>query len=236
MSEQSPISTFESFRQTYWTYYLALEDRLLQTERYCAFSQRNTEAFSIEYLTLLLSTCGEVDSLAKAIGTHFFPKADLNNCTISKWGYYLCQSFPEIDTKVLQFKNGMQLKPFDSWQQTTATNKKGQTIYVKAPGSKRLQWWADYNKVKHSRASIDPDRGLANYEKANQGNVIKAIGALFLLNRLMMQRLDADAYQAIKRSKLFKLCNSPDETVTFICYGSKGVPLQITHKAPRARI
>ena len=53
MSEQSPISTFESFRQTYWTYYLALEDRLLQTERYCAFSQRNTEAFSIEYLTLL---------------------------------------------------------------------------------------------------------------------------------------------------------------------------------------
>lgn len=190
MSEQSPISTFESFRQTYWTYYLALEDRLLQTERCCAFSQRNTEAFSIEYLTLLLSTCGEVDSLAKAIGTHFFPEVDLNNCTISKWGYYLCQSFPEIDTKVLQFKNGMQLKPFDSWQQTTAINKKGQTIYVKAPGSKRLQWWADYNTVKHSRASIDPDRGLANYEKANQGNVIKAMGALFLLNRLMMDRVE----------------------------------------------
>lgn len=178
-----------------------------------------------------MSTCGEVDSLAKAIGTHFFPEADLNNCTISKWGYYLCQSFPGIDTKVLQFKNGMQVKPFDSWQQTIATNKKGQTIYVKAPGSKRLQWWTDYNTVKHSRASIDPDRGLANYEKANQGNVIKAMGALFLLNRLMMQRLDADAYQAIERSKLFKLCNSPDETVTFICYGSKGVPLQITHKA-----
>lgn len=236
MSEQSPISTFESFRQTYWTYYLALEERLLQTERYCAFSLKNTEAFLIEYLTLLLSVCGEIDSLAKAIGTHFFPEADLSSCTISKWGYYLCQSFSGIDTKVLRFKNGRQLKPFDRWQQTTATNKKGQTIYVKAPGSKSLQWWTDYNKVKHSRASIDPVRGLANYEKANQGNVIKAMGALFLLNRFMMQGLDADAYQTIERSKLFKLCDSPDETVSLICYGSEGVPLAITHEAPRARI
>lgn len=236
MSEQSPISTFESFRQTYWTYYLALEERLLQTERYCAFSLKNNEAFSIEYLTLLLSVCGEIDSLAKAIGTHFFPEADLSSCTISKWGYYLCQYFSGIDTKVLQFKNGLQLKPFDRWQQTTATNKKGQTIYVKTPGSKSLQWWTDYNKVKHSKASIDPVRGLANYEKANQGNVIKAMGALFLLNRFMMQGLDADAYQTIERSKLFKLCDSPDETVSFICYGSEGVPLAITHEAPRARI
>lgn len=137
---------------------------------------------------------------------------------------------------MLQFKNGLQFKPFDSWQLTTATNKRGQTIYVKTLGSKSLQWWADYNKVKHSRASIDPDRGLANYEKANQGNIIKSMGALFLLNRLMMQNLNADAYQSIERSKVFKLCNSPDETVTFICYGSKGIPLQITHKAPRARI
>ena len=132
--------------------------------------------------------------------------------------------------------NGMQLKPFDSWQQTTATNKKGRTIYVKAPGSKRLQWWTDYNKVKHSRASIDPDRGLANYEKANQGNLIKSMGALFLLNRLMMQILNADAYQTIERSKLFKLCDSLDETESFICYGSEGVPLAITYEAPRARI
>lgn len=57
------------------------------------------------------------------------------------------------------------------------------------------------------------------------------MGALFLLNRFMMQGLDADAYQTIERSKLFKLCDSPDETVSFICYGSEGVPLAITHEA-----
>ena len=67
------------------------------------------------------------------------------------------------------------------------------------PESKRLTWWADYNKIKHQRTSLDARRGLANYAKANQGTLVKAMGALILLNRLMMRELDRDGYQESER-------------------------------------
>lgn len=236
MEDQQAISSFSAFLQTYWTYYLSLEARLLKTEGYCAFSQKNSTAFSIEYLTLLLATCGEIDSLAKAIGMHHFPEADLAKCQINKWGYYLNEAFPGLKDYVLEVKNGWQFRPFDGWQMASKQNKKGQQIYLKSEDSKILGWWNDYNKVKHSRTSIDPGRGLTNYEKANQNNVIKSMGALFLLNRLMMKELDEDAYQTIDRSKLFKLCDSMDETETSIHYGSEGVPLQSIREGPHAQI
>lgn len=52
----------------------------------------------------------------------------------------------------------------------------------------------------------------------------------------MMKKLNEDAYQTIDRSKLFKLCDSMDETETSIHYGSRGVPLQTIRRGPHARI
>ena len=236
MEDQQTISSFSAYLQTYWTYYLSLESRLSKTESYCAFSQKNSTAFSIEYLTLLLAVCGEIDSLAKAIGMYHFPETDLAKCQINKWGYYLNPAFPDLKDHVLEFKNGYQFRPFGGWQLTIKQNKRGQQIYLNTENSKNPTWWTDYNKVKHSRASIDSSRGLTNYEKANQVNVIESMGALFLLNRLMMKKLNEDAYQTIDRSKLFKLCNSMDETETSIHYGSRGVPLQTIRRGPHARI
>lgn len=66
--------------------------------------------------------------------------------------------------------------------------------------------------------------------------VIESMGALFMLNRLMMEELNEDAYQTIDRSRLFKLCDSMDETETSIHYGSSGFPLQSIREAPHARI
>lgn len=236
MEDQQTISSFSVYLQTYWTYYLSLEARLLKTEGYCAFFSKEFNGISIEYLTLLLATCGEIDSLAKAIGMHRFPEADLAKCQINKWGYYLNEAFPGLKDYVLELKNGWQFRPFNGWQMTTKQNKKGQQIYLKSEDSKNIEWWSDYNKIKHSRTSIDPSRGLTNYEIASQINVIKSMGALFLLNRLMMKELDEDAYQTIDRSKLFKLCDSVDETATSIRYGNSGVPLQSIRKGPHAQI
>ena len=106
MEDQQTISSFSAYLQTYWNYYLSLEGRLLKTENYCAFSQKNSTAFPIEYLTLLLAVCGEIDSLAKAIGMHHFPDVDLAKCQISKWGYYPTKAFPDLKDRVLEFKNG----------------------------------------------------------------------------------------------------------------------------------
>ena len=66
--------------------------------------------------------------------------------------------------------------------------------------------------------------------------VIESLGALFILNRLMMKELNEVAYQTIDRSRLFKLCDSMDETETSIHYGSSGFPIQSIREAPHARI
>ena len=167
---------------------------------------------------------------------YHFPEADLTKSKISKWGYYLNEAFPDLKDYVLEFKNGYQFRPFGGWKLTTKQNKRGQQIYLNAENSKNPTWWTDYNKVKHSRTSIDSSRGLVNYEKANQINVIQSIGALFILNRLMMKELNEDAYQTIDRSRLFKLSDSMDETETSIHYGNSGFPLQSIREAPHARI
>lgn len=74
----------ETYLRSYWDYYLALEGRLLQTERFCAFSERNAGAYSVEYLTLFLAACGEIDALGKEVARRFYPNVDLGQCGINK--------------------------------------------------------------------------------------------------------------------------------------------------------
>lgn len=50
------------------------------------------------------------------------------------------------------------------------------------------------------------------YTNISDAIVIESMGALFILNRLMMKELNEVAYQTIDRSRLFKLCDSMDET------------------------
>lgn len=92
----------EIYLRSYWDYYLALEGRLLQTERFCAFSERNAGAYSVEYLTLFLAACGEIDALGKEVARRFYPNVDLGQCSINKWGYYLCEAFPELGDKSVE--------------------------------------------------------------------------------------------------------------------------------------
>lgn len=74
------------------------------------------------------------------------------------------------------------------------------------------------------------------YTNISDAIVIESMGALFILNRLMMKELNEVAYQTIDRSRLFKLCDSMDETETSIHYGSSGFPIQSIREAPHARI
>lgn len=62
------------------------------------------------------------------------------------------------------------------------------------------------------------------------------MGALFLLNRLMMRELDRDGNQESEHSRLFKICDAADETVTTMIYDSDGYPCQVISEAPSARI
>ena len=193
-----PNYSLDLYCQSYWDYYLAIEERFAHTERYCAFSEQNRDTYSIEYLTLYLASCGEIDSLGKGIVRQLFPNVDLNKCTINKWGYYLGEAFPDLGSKTVEFKGKFKFRPFDGWKQIKSENKNGNAYYKRADNSKPLTWWTDYNSVKHNRVVIDEDTGTGNFEKASQGNILKAIGALFLMNRLMMLKIDKDGYSSIK--------------------------------------
>lgn len=226
---------FRVFVESYWTYYLSLERRFAQTERFCAISKQNAGAYSVEYLTLFLSVCGEIDVLAKEITAINYPDVDLSGCTMKKWGYYLCETFPDIGKRSEEFADRFQFRPFDNWKQILTVGRKGQPVYKRAEDASPLQWWTDYNSVKHSRTTIDATRGITNFEKANQENLLKAIGALFLMNRLMMQRIDPDGYSALERSSLFKLCDSIDETRGYLCWDSQGLPTMQMRPGPKSK-
>ena len=53
------------FRNTYWNYYTQIERDFFSYAPYCEVDEQNTNAFSTRYLQLLLSICGEIDSIFK---------------------------------------------------------------------------------------------------------------------------------------------------------------------------
>ena len=165
-------SDLETYLRSYWDYYLALEGRFAQTERFCAFSRRNAEAYSVEYLMLFLAACDEIDTLGKEMTRRFFPDVELGRCSINKWGYYLCETFPKLGDESVEFAGQFKFKPFGGWRQVVAKGKKDQPVYRRADDSKPLTWWTDYNNVKHNRAVVDEAGGIDNHEKASQGNVL----------------------------------------------------------------
>lgn len=58
--------TFQDLVSQYWKYYLALETRLLETERYVEFDLSNGTVYSMEYMMLFQTICSEIDVVGKA--------------------------------------------------------------------------------------------------------------------------------------------------------------------------
>ena len=215
----------ETFRKTYWEYYLTIENRLLKTAQYVAFDEVNKNAYSIEYLMLYQTICSELDVLGKEISRKFNPSFDLGDQpSITKWGYSIQQVFPDLENKEVLF-NGQGIKPFEHWQSEQYTDKKGSVRYRLAPGKKSLFWWKEYTDVKHARTDLED--GRQNYQKANQRNVIFSLAALYLLERLVMIKLDSTIYGIMERSKLFRIPDRFDEETVHFAYNEQGQPCQI---------
>lgn len=54
-----------TFRNTYWNYYKQLESDFFSYSPYCEIDECNDNAFSVRYLQLYLSICGEIDTICK---------------------------------------------------------------------------------------------------------------------------------------------------------------------------
>lgn len=148
------------FRNLYWNYYLQLENDFFSYSPYCEIDTANNNAFSVKYLQLILSICGEIDSICKTFCKRLDENLDLNTAGIREYIPILQTNYPTFAAETVQVL-GYRYKELQPWKSIA----KG---YVP-------NWWSCYNAVKHHR----DEKG--NYKLANQKNAIEALSALYIL-------------------------------------------------------
>lgn len=196
----------EQFLKSYWSYYLELEEQLIETKRYVEFSTSNNKTYSIEYLKLYQAACSEIDVVGKEIAQKVNPQFKVDwKTNIKKWGYELQQKFGNIKDMHVLFNNEIILQPFKNWEYEKY-RKTNNATDLRIVGKKRdvIKWWSSYNTVKHQRIGLIT--GTKNFTLANQENLILAFSALFLMEKLFIESLmlEENNSLSIENSKLFK--------------------------------
>ena len=203
-----------TFVKNYWSYYLRLESKFLETLNYVEFDKDNFSTFSFEYLNLLLSVCSEIDVVGKMMAheknTSFKEEDKYNN--IYKWWYEIQDNF-DVETKKLEKQETVFLRketliPWIDFRIEKAINKKGSDYFrlAKATKAKTPSWWTAYNHVKHNRTVIDTESKKVNYTEANLENVANAFAGLYVLEKAFMYSIpeyEMDK-ENVNHSKLFE--------------------------------
>lgn len=204
------MDNLHQFIKSYWNYFLELEYQLLETRRFVAFDNANAKTYSIEYLKLYQAVCSEIDVVGKEIAVAMNPSFKIDyNTNIKKWGYEVQQAFPIIKDIQVLFNGEYIIHPFANWeyeQNTTITKKGEQRTTLRIKGNKdTIIWWHNYNDIKHRRIGLV--EGTKNFSLANQGNLIQAFAALFVLESLYITHCSVNNSDHIECSRLFVLHN-----------------------------
>lgn len=191
----------------YWNYYLSLESQFENSRRYVSFDNANYSTYSIEYVQLLQAICSEIDVVGKVIAQYANKDFIVKDANITKWGFEVQKCFEGLDLKTIYFDNTKEIVPFRKWKYKKGPSKKKPIVYFDDT-YKTPQWWLAYNAVKHARTTVDEEEQIQNYKKANLKNVIFALGALYILNMILLQEfagldLDSQKTYSVKESSLF---------------------------------
>ena len=207
--------TFKEARDTYWKYYISLEDEFLLTGRYVEFDYiNNGKTYSMEYLKLFQAICSEVDVvgkiLAKELDDSFTPS---NNTGINEWWFYICEADGGfLDTKCCLFGEHV-LQPWQKYKVVRNPNE-GAKKFILDEKAKTPSWWSDYNSVKHNRTGRF-ERHSINYAKANLRNLFYAFAALYSMEVKLMEttkKNQDDEVSTGMESQLF-----PEELPFYTC-------------------
>lgn len=159
----NPLDVLE-FRNTYWNYYVQLENDFFSYSPYCEIDPCNDNAFSVKYLQLILSVCSEIDSICKTLCKILDENLDLDTAGMYDYMPILNKNYPTFATEKVEILNYKyrDLQPWKSIARGHIPN-----------------WWQCYNEIKHHR---DEQRnGKENYKYANQKNTLEALCALYIL-------------------------------------------------------
>ena len=148
--------TNSELSKNYWRYYLLLEKRFLETEEYVEINTYNFKTFSNGFSMLIQAIGAELDNFFKVYcGYNLHDRK-----TIADYTGYILNDYPLITTqKITIINRDINLIPFENWD-------------ISQP-AKSLPWWQVFDEIKHNRHG--------NIEKANQGNALSMLAALYLL-------------------------------------------------------
>lgn len=152
------------FIELYWNYYLQLEKDFFELEPYCTIDESNDRAFSTKYLHLILSICGEIDTISKRLCVCLDSNFDADTAGINDYKNILMKRFPYIANEVVSIKYHVyrEIKPLQPWAHRNNPH-----------------WWGVYNKVKHHRDEIW--NGKEAYKYANQKTTLETLSALYII-------------------------------------------------------
>ncbi len=177
--------TKADFLDNYWRFYLSIEQRFAETEKYVDFDKTNFKTFSVTYASMIREIGSEVDVTFKELCDI---KRD-EDAKISKYKEEVMQHYSDILSQKITVA-GITLTPFDKWSEKTPT------------------WWKAYNGIKHGRAQ---NYRKANLE--NTINSLGALFIIenYLLKKIVAQTGELDNLQ--KNSSLFQMKDWPTKTI-----------------------
>ena len=94
-----------TFQNTYWNYYKQLESDFFSYSPYCEIDECNEDAFSVRYLQLYLSICGEIDSICKRFCKLLDDNLELDRCGINNYISILNREYPTIAQEKVELFN-----------------------------------------------------------------------------------------------------------------------------------
>jgi len=153
-----------SFRKLYWNYYKQIENDFFSYVPYCELDKQNDNSFSMRYLQLILSICGEIDTIFKTFCYSIKSDFDTEKSGIDDYIDIITNCFPTFATETVNLLN-YQYRTISPWKAVQ---------YNQIPN-----WWSSYNKLKHHRDKVENSR--ENYKMATQKNTIEALSALYIL-------------------------------------------------------
>ena len=152
------------FIEIYWNYYSQLENDFFALEPFCAIDKINDKTFSTKYLQLILSCCGEIDTICKKMCRVFSPAIDIDSTGIDDYKSVLMEHCPQIADEVVTIAQHTyrDIQPWQPWK------------YQKNP-----HWWDTYNKIKHHRDELWNEKEA--FKHANQKTAIESLCALYVV-------------------------------------------------------
>lgn len=163
--------------EIYWDYYLTIEKMLVDTRQYLSPSQQNKNAYSDEFAKIILLACSEIDAILKFL-------CKLENISPSK-KYYEMQDYSELLSYFSNIKD-VGLGP----AYCSSLKEKVPIVFPfkeldKGKPYANLNWWENYQKIKHNR--------MENIELGNLENALFSLAAYYIIICITMNYIDDDS-------------------------------------------